>query len=770
MTRYIGHSTPRLEDRPLLTGRGRFAADISFAGQLHMRVVRSPVARGRLLAVDAAPARALAGVAAVWTHAEVADVPPITFRMMRVDDLEPFRQPILARDHVRYVGEPVAVLFAADPYLAEDAEELVAVEIDPLEPYLDARREPGEFAPGRGAEATVIRKQYGEVDRAFADCHRVVELELAVAPQSGVPLETRGAVVRWDGATGTLEFHGAAKVPHQNRTQLAAMLGLPLDAVHLFEGHVGGGFGVRGELYPEDVLAALAALRLGRPVKWIEDRRESLLATNHSRDQKSRIRAAVDERGAILALDFEYWSAQGGYIRTHGITVHDLAAAMLPGPYRVPAYRATGHVRLTNKTPCGTYRAPGRFEGTFVRERVIDRIAAVYGLDRLEVRRANFVAADEMPYSRGIDAMGTPLVHDSGDYAGLLEKTAARIDLKALEAGLAARRAGGELVGLGYGFFVEKSGFGPFDGARISVNESGTVEIVTGAASVGQGVETVIAQIAAETIGAPVENMRVRHGQTNLIEYGMGAFASRVTAMTGSAVRIAAGRIRDKARATAAQLLQVAVDEIELRDGVARAGDGGGAVSLAEIARARGPLSPLADSDDMGLAAEGWFKTTHMNYPYGLHVAQVAIDRDSGAISVERYVVAYDIGRAINPMLVEGQIAGGAAQGVGGALLEAFAYDEAGQPLAASFVDYLIPTATETPPVEALIFEDAPSPLNPLGAKGAGEAGINGAGAAIASAVDDALQMPGAVTELPITPERVRALIAHGERRYGPAS
>ena len=240
--------------------------------------------------------------------------------------------------------------------------------------------------------------------------------------------------------------------------------------------------------------------------------------------------------------------------------------------------------------------------------------------------------------------------------------------------------------------------------------------------------------------------------------------------MTGSAVRIAAGRIRDKARATAAQLLQVAVDEIELRDGVARAGDGGGAVSLAEIARARGPLSPLADSDDMGLAAEGWFKTTHMNYPYGLHVAQVAIDRDSGAISVERYVVAYDIGRAINPMLVEGQIAGGAAQGVGGALLEAFAYDEAGQPLAASFVDYLIPTATETPPVEALIFEDAPSPLNPLGAKGAGEAGINGAGAAIASAVDDALQMPGAVTELPITPERVRALIAHGERRYGPAS
>ncbi len=759
MTRYIGQNIPRLEDAPLLTGRGCFAADVSFPGQLHMRVVRSPVARGRLREIDTAKALALPGVVAAWTHADVDDIPPITFRMMRIDDLEPFRQPILSKDYVRYVGEPVAVVFAADPYLAEDAEELVEIEIDPLEPYLDARGEPGEFEPGRLAEATVIRKEYGDIDRAFADCHRVVELDLAVAPQSGVPLETRGAIVRWDAASRILEFYGAAKVPHQNRIQLSTMLGLPLDAVHLFERHVGGGFGVRGELYPEDVLASLAAMRLERPVKWIEDRRESLLATNHSRDQKSHIRAAVDERGIILALDFEYWSGQGGYIRTHGITVHDLAAAMLPGPYRVPAYRATGHVRLTNKTPCGTYRAPGRYESTFVRERLIDRIADVYGLDRLDVRRVNFVGADEMPYTREIDAMGTPLVYDSGDYADLLEQTAARIGLDALKADIANRRAGGELVGLGYGFFVEKSGFGPFDGVRIAINESGTVEIVTGVASVGQGVDTVIAQIAAETIGVPVDSVRVRHGQTNLIEYGMGAFASRVTVMTGSAVHIAATRIRDKALATAAELLQVAADEIEFSDGVARVRGGGGEVSLAEIAQARGPFSQLSDTDDMGLTAEGWFKTTHMNYPYGLHIAQIAVDRDTGGVTVERYVVAYDIGRAINPMLVEGQIAGGSAQGIGGALLEAFVYDDDGQPLAASFVDYMIPTAGEVPPVEALIFEDAPSPLNPLGAKGAGEAGINGAGAAIAGAVDDALQMSGAITELPITPQRLRELL-----------
>ncbi|HEX5079416.1 MAG TPA: molybdopterin cofactor-binding domain-containing protein, partial [Geminicoccaceae bacterium] len=341
----VGRSIRRLEDRPLLTGQGRFAADIGFPGQLHLRVVRSPVAFGRLLAVETGDALALPGVAAVWTGADVAATPPIDFRQVRVPGLEPYRQSVLAQDHVRYVGEPIAAVLAADPYLAEDAAELVLVEIEELEPTLDAAGVPGAFAPGISAEAAIVEKAYGDLQAAFAAAHAIVELRLAVGRHSGVPLETRGAVARFDPARGLLEVYGAAKIPHINRRAIAAMLGLPLERLHLYQDHVGGGFGIRGELYPEDVLVCLAALRLQRPVKWIEDRREHLLAANHSRDQVHEIRAAIDARGFILGLDDEFWTDQGAYVRTHAATVTDLTAAILPGPYRVPAYRARGHIR-----------------------------------------------------------------------------------------------------------------------------------------------------------------------------------------------------------------------------------------------------------------------------------------------------------------------------------------------------------------------------------------------------------------------------------------
>jgi CO/xanthine dehydrogenase Mo-binding subunit len=765
--KFVGRSVTRLEDRPLLLGQGRFAADVSFFEQLHMRVVRSTHAHAKLMSVDAAAARTTPGVHAVWTAADVADIPPIDFRLSRIAGLDTYRQRVLASGRVRYVGDPVAAVFADDPYLAEDAADLVVLEVEELPPLMQADREAGEFEPGRSTAAGDVRKEFGDVDAAFRGAHATVELELGVGRHSGVPLETRGAIARYDAAREVLELHGAAKVPHWNRDQIAGMLGLSPSRVQLYEGHVGGGFGIRGELYPEDVLVCAAALRFRRPVKWIEDRREHLIAANHSRQQQHRVRAAIDAEGRILGIDDEFFHDQGAYVRTHAATVPDLAAAMLPGPYRVPAYRAVGHIRLTNKTPGGTYRAPGRFESTFVRERLLDAIAAKVGIDGVEARRRNLIAAAEMPYDRQVETLGTKVVYDSGDYRGLLDKALAALGWRELRADVERRQKTGESIGAGLAMFVEKSGLGPFEGARVTVDTSGAVEVVTGAASVGQGVETVIAQICADALGTDYRRIRVVHGQTEQIAYGMGAFASRVTVMTGEATRLAASSVRDKALDMAAELLQAPRACLDVVDGVVVRTDvaAGPSIALGDIARHLSPASRSLGTRSPGLTADGWFRTDHMNYPSGVHAAIVQVDRDTGAVKVQRYLVAFDIGKAVNPMLVEGQLVGGVAQGLGGALLEEFLYDERGEPLSITFADYLMPTVREVPPVDVIVAEDAPSPLNPMGLKGAGEGGINAVGAAIAAAIDDAIGMPGAVKQLPITPQRLRALL----RRRGAA-
>ena len=484
------------------------------------------------------------------------------------------------------------------------------------------------------------------------------------------------------------------------------------------------------------------------PIKWIEDRREHLIAANHSRQQQHHIKAAIDAEGHILAIDNEFFHDNGAYMRTHAATVPDLAAAMLPGPYRVPAYRATGHIRLTNKTPCGTYRAPGRYESTFVRERLLDAIAAKVGVDRVEIRRRNLISKAAMPYALGLDTLGTNIVYDSGDYALLLDKALQAGGWDDLQKRLKARRATGEKVGAGLALFVEKSGLGPFDEVHIAVLPDGMIEVVTGNASVGQGIETVVAQICAETLGVDYAKVRVIHGQTDRIDRGMGAFASRVTVMCGEATRLAATKLREAALREAATLMQTEVSALDIVDGVIH----GPGPSM--------PLAELARSLPGGLSAEDTFEFTHMVYPYGVHIAVVRLDGDTGAVTVERYAIAYDIGRAVNPKLVEGQIAGGFAQGLGGALYEEFLYDEGGEPLSVTFADYLMPTAHEIPEISVLIAEDAPSPLNPLGLKGAGEGGTNPVGAAIASAIDDALQRPGAVTRLPVSPQRLKAIMA----------
>jgi carbon-monoxide dehydrogenase large subunit len=748
--KFIGRSVLRLEDRPLLLGQGRFAADINFPGQWHMRVVRSPVAHGKLRNIDASAAIKLPGVHAVWTHADVAHIPPIGFRLTGLTALEPYRQSALANDTVRYVGEPVAAVFAADQYIAEDAADLVELDIAPLAVILDAAAPPGPFDAERSTEATIIEKASGDVEAAFRAAHSIVELDLCIGRHSGVPLETRGAIARYDEANDILEMYGAAKVPHWNRDRLALMFGRKPESVQLFEGHVGGGFGIRGEMYPEDLLVCAAALKFRKAIKWIEDRREHLIAANHSRQQRHKIRAAIDGEGLILGIEDEFFHDNGAYARTHAATVPDLAAAMLPGPYRVPAYRAVGHMRLTNKTPCGTYRSPGRYETTFVRERLIDAIAAKTGIDAIEIRRRNLVPKSAMPYDLGFGTLGTHLIYDSGDYAKLMDKLLAAADWPAMQRALARRRAGGEKVGAGFAMFVEKSGLGPFDKVRIEVAPSGAIEVVTGVASIGQGVETAMAQIAAETLGVDYAGIKVVHGQTDRIDKGLGAFASRVTVMCGEATRLAAVKLRDAALAAAAELMQTAPGALDIVDGeIVRLGKPGPSMSLAALAAAQD-----------GLSAEAEFKSSQMVYPYGAHVVQLKLDADTGGVAIERYWVAFDIGKAVNPMLVEGQIVGGMAQGLGGALYEEFLYADNGEPLSVTFADYLIPTAREVPGVEVIVTEDAPSPLNPLGVKGAGEGGITPVGAAIASAIDDALQRPGSVTRLPVSPQRLKALMA----------
>jgi carbon-monoxide dehydrogenase large subunit len=760
-TKYIGQPLQRLEDPPLITGKGRYAADVSFHRQLHMRIVRSHVAHGRIKSIDISAATAATGVHAVWTAADIADIPPIGFREGRIERLEPFRQPVLGKDRVRYVGEPIAAVFADDQYLAEDAAELVIADIEELPPLLAADEPPREFEPGRSTEAEIVRQGYGDVDAAFKRAHTVVELDLKIGRHSGVPLETRGAIARYDAARDVLELHGAAKVPHRNQEALSRMLNRPMHGVHLYEGHVGGGFGIRGELYPEDVLVCVAALRLERPVKWIEDRHEHLIAANHSRQQRHKVRAAVAADGEIIAIDDEFFHDQGAYLRTHAIRVPHMTCGILPGPYRIPAYRAVGHVRLTNKTPAATYRAPGRYETTFVRERLIDAIAHKLGMDPVEVRRRNSITSAEMPYHRPLQALGEEIDHDSGDYMGLLDNALAKVEWPKLQAELKRRRAAGEAVGAGIALFVEKAGLGPTDGVRISVDVNGFVEVVTGGASIGQGFETVMAQICAETLGVDYKRIRVIHGQTDKIEHGIGAHASRATVMTGSATHVAATKLREKAIDVASELLQAPAEVLDVIDGrvIRRDRPDGASITLGEIAKHLSGTSKNRGEREPGLSVTGWFNSEHQVYPYGAHVAVVKVDRETGAVAIERYLAAYDIGRAVNPMLVKGQITGGFAQGLGGALFEEFRYDSRGEPLSVTFADYLMPTVRETPRIEIMLTEEAPSPRNPLGIKGAGESGITPVGAAIASAIDAAIEKPGAVTQLPVTPQRLKELL-----------
>ena len=703
--RLVGARIARKEDLPLLRGTARFVGDVERSGMVHAFFVRSPLAHARISGLDVEAARAAPGVVDVVTAVDLPEtLAPIPIRMFSRPGLERFLQWPLARDSVRYSGDPVAVVLAASRYLAEDAAELVEVDYEPLEPVLRADAAPAD------AEAAAFVVEHGDADAAFAEAAVVVERRLFVHRHAAVPLEARGLVAELDPGTGVLNVLGAAKIPHVNRRILARLLGWPDSRVRLVELHVGGGFGARGEFYPEDFVVPFCAVRLGRPVSWIEDREENLRACNHSREQMHEIAIALDSDGRFLALRDRFFNDAGGYVRTHGLVVPGMTAALLPGPYRWPAYRCEAHHVLTNKTPAGTYRAPGRYEANFVRERVIDAAAAELGLDPVELRRRNLLRPRDFPYATGTNTDGHPVVYDTGDYPLLLEKALERFDWEELRRWRSAPPPAGVRRGIGIAFFVEKSGIGKWEYARVELAATGDVEVFTGGASVGQGLETALAQICAEALGVPFARVTVRHGDTDTVPDGMGAFGSRTATLGGSAVLLAAEALRRRVEA----------------------GESG---RLTEEAR---------------------FESEDMTFPYGVHVVAVEVDVRTGHVDIHRYGVAYDIGRAINPLLVEGQIVGGVTQGVGGALLEELRYDDDGQLVSASFMDYLLPTAAEAPHVDVLITEDAPTPRNPLGAKGAGEGGTAAAGAALANAVADALGVE--VERLPLSPERVAVL------------
>lgn len=751
----IGEPLARLEDPRFIRGRGRYVDDVDLPQTLHAAVLRSPYAHARVLHIDARAARSAPGVAAVLTFADIESrAAPIPIRLCPDPALQAFLQHPLARERVRYVGEPLALVVAESRACAEDALGAVEVDYDPLPVAADAEASAPaalfESAPDNVASHFV--EAFGDVERAFAEAHHVTRTRFRIGRHTAVPVETRGLLASYDPSAQRLHVWGPTKVTHYNRTVLAAMLRLPEHRVHLIAPDVGGGFGVRGEFYPEDLLVPFAALHLRRPVKWIEDRLEHLLATNHSRQQVYDLELALAADGLFLGLRARLINDMGAYLRTHGTIVPGMSAGMLPGPYRWPSYRCEVRCVLTNKTPTGTYRAPGRFEANAARERLVDLAAAELDLDPAAVRARNLIPPDAFPYRTGTRILGEEVIYDSGDHPYALERALALSGWREHRA--AAPAAGRYRTGMGLAVFVEKTGTGPFEGARVSIDGTGHVLVSTGATSVGQGLETCLAQIAADALDIDPGLVSVRHGDTDLIAYGVGTFASRVTVLAGSAVHEACLALRERILAVAARVLEAPPETLVFAGGGVRARDGR-ECTLAEIATQAGPAAPGAP-DDPGLDIVRYFHTERMAYSHGVMVAEVRVDTRTGRVTPQRLWVVYDVGTAINPRIVAGQVEGGVVQGMGGALLEEFHYDEEGQLLSGSLMEYLLPTATDAPRITLERLERSPSPLNPLGVKGAGEIGIAGVGGAVANAVADALGPAGArVNELPATPERV---------------
>jgi len=748
---FVGSPIERLEDFRFLTGRGQYVDDLHSERMLHAVVLRSSIAHGRIRAIDTARARKMPGVHTVITATDIGQVPTIPLRHDPTPKIRRFEQPVIANGKVRYVGEPIAVVIAESAALAEDALDAIAVDIEPLPAVADrdkARKEDVILFETVGTNLPdTITAVRGDIDAAFKSAPYSRREHFRVQRHAAVPMEPRGLMAEWDDENKRITVKGVCKVPFTNRRALAQMMDLPETSVRMVEYDVGGGFGARGEFYPEDFLIPFAARLLRRPIKWTEDRRENLTSLNHARDVECDLEVACERDGTVLALRCHAFTDIGAYVRTNGATAARNISQVMSGPYRIPHVRVDVTLVVTNKTPVGTYRGPGRFESDFCRERLFDMVAADLGIDRVEFRRRNLIREQEMPYSLPtVLVLDIETECDSGDY----QKTLVRCldEFKWTErAKLNGKLVDGRYHGIAVGCYLEGGGTGPRENVRLVVEANGSISLYVGSSSVGQGVETVFAQIAADALEMPMERInQVLHGSTDYVTEGYGSFSSRSVVMGGNAIVDAAGKLRTLIREAAARRLACQPGEIVIdRSKAIGPGAGGAAIELKEFA---------------GLSADGTFASNKRTYSYGAHAAYVTVDPKTGRVELIDYVAVEDVGRIVNPLTLHGQCIGAVVQGLGGTFLEHFIYDENGQLLTGSFADYLMPTASDFPQIRAVALEEKPSPLNPLGAKGAGEGGIIPVGGAVANAVAAALGSLGVQPrELPLSPPRVWQLI-----------
>src|SRR5215471_2583220 len=785
---YVGRSLLRREDPRLLTGQGQFVADLMLPRMLHAVFVRSQVAHARIRSVDVARAAAMPGVVLALAGAELLKLaPPVPgaqlslptkWRTQVQHKVHLPQQSLLALDKVRHVGEAVAVILAESRYQAQDAAEAVTVDLEPLPAVVDAKR---ALEPG----AAVVHEQYqtnqigqfivekGNTAAAMANAPHRLRRSFYTHRYAGMPMECRGVIAAYDRRTDSVTIWSSTQMVHWVRRESAAILRLPEARVRCLALDVGGGFGTKGHVYPEDMLIPLLARLAGRPVRWIEERAEHFICSTHARDQLHEVEVGFDGDGRILALQDDFLVDAGAWNPIGAGIAYNTAVHLL-GPYKIENFAASARVVATNKVPNAPYRGAGRPEAAFAVERTIDLIAGTLGLEPAEVRRRNMIRPDEMPCAMGLPYRdGEPIVYDGGDFPGAVDKVLAAVGgLPAFRQRQKEARAHGRYLGLGLATYVEGTGVGPFESATVRIEPTGSVFVTSGACSQGQGMETIFAQVVADAWKVKPEDVVVSLADTSLIAIGFGTIASRSTVTLSAAIHYASERLRAKVFSIAANMLECAPVDLELRDGkVGVLGVPGMEVTLAAVAQAARPGwdHGRPQGVDAGLEESFYFEPPTVTWSNATHLALVEVDAASGRIDIERYVVAHDCGVVINPMLVEGQIVGGSVQGLGGGLLEEFIYDEQGQLLTGSLMDYALPRASDSPSME-LFHEHSPSPLNPLGVKGVGEGGAVAPPAAIANAVCDALAPFGAeFNATPIKAEQIVAAVAGGAQARAPA-